>query len=139
MIEYIALMILVRVSSVQDVGVQELANLLRLSGAFMTSTVNGLVEKGLVTKSPHPVDGRRICLRATARGVDVMAGLGPMQRQVNDVAFGLLSAVEFRQFCDLVQRLIKSAEQATALQEYLLKSRDKYPARPERAARSRVA
>ena len=138
-IEYIALMILVRVSSVQDVGVQELANLLRLSGAFMTSTVNGLVEKGLVTKSPHPVDGRRICLRATARGADVMAGLGPMQRQVNDVAFGSLSAVEFRQLCDLVQRLIKSAEQATALQEYLLKSRDKYPARPERAARSRVA
>ncbi len=138
-IEHISLMILVRVSSVQDIGVQELANLLRLSGAFMTSTVNGLVEKGLVTKSPHPVDGRRICLRATERAIHLLAELGPVQRQVNDVAFGSLSAAEFRQLCDLVQRLLGSAEQATALQEYLLKKRDKESARPERSGRPRVA
>lgn len=121
-IEHIALMILTRVSSVQDIGVQELANLLRLSGAFMTSTVNGLVEKGLVTKSPHPVDGRRICLRSTDRALKLLGQLGPVQRQVNDAAFGSLSAAEFRQLCDLIQRLNGSAAQAKSLQDYLLKS-----------------
>lgn len=138
-IEHISLMILTRVSSVQDLGVQELANTLRLSGAFMTSTVNGLVEKGLVTKSPHPVDGRRICLRSTEKALKLLGQLGPVQRQVNDVAFGSLSAAEFRQLCDLVQRLIGSAEQAKSLQDYLLKSREKESARSERSGRSKVA
>jgi len=138
-VEHISLMILTRVSSVQDLGVQELANILRLSGAFMTSTVNGLVEKGLVTKSPHPVDGRRICLRSTEKALKLLAQLGPVQRQVNDVAFGSLSAAEFRQLCDLVQRLIGSAEQAKSLQEYLLKSQEKESVRPERSGRSKVA
>jgi DNA-binding MarR family transcriptional regulator len=138
-IEHISLMVLTRVSSVQDIGVQELANLLRLSGAFMTSTVNGLVEKGLVTKSPHPVDGRRICLRSTERALTLLGELGPVQRQVNDAAFGSLSAAEFRQLCDLVQRLNGSVEQAKSLQDYLLKSQGKQRARAERSGRSKVA
>jgi DNA-binding MarR family transcriptional regulator len=138
-IEHISLMVLTRVSSVQDIGVQELANLLRLSGAFMTSTVNGLVEKGLVTKSPHPVDGRRICLRSTERALKLLGELGPVQRQVNDAAFGSLSAAEFRQLCDLVQRLNGSVEQAKSLQDYLLKSQAMEPARTDRSGRSKVA
>lgn len=132
-------MVLTRVSSVQDIGVQELANLLRLSGTFMTSTVNGLVEKGLVTKSPHPVDGRRICLRSTERALKLLGELGPVQRQVNDAAFGSLSAAEFRQLCDLVQRLNASTEQAKSLQNYLLKSQEKEAGRTQRSGRSKVA
>ena len=121
-LEYIALMTLVRVSSGQEIGVQELAGLLRLSGAFVTSTVNRLVEMGLVTKSPHPVDGRRVRLRPTEQAIELLAEIGPMQRQVNDVAFGSLTASEFRQFCDIVHRLIESSERATALQDYLMKA-----------------
>ncbi len=121
-LEYLALTTLARVSATQDIGVQELAGLLRLSGAFVTSTVNRLVEMDLVTKSPHPVDGRRICLRPTAQATELLTELGPIQRQVNDVAFGGLSATEFRQLCDLVRRLIDSTERAMALQDYLMKA-----------------
>ena len=138
-LEYIALMTLVRVSSVQDIGVQELAGLLRLSGAFVTSTVNRLVEMGLVTKSPHPVDGRRICLRPTEQAVELLAELGPMQRQVNDVAFGSLSAAEFRQLCDLIQRVLESTERAMALQDYLMKSEGPGESRSSKPGRRRAA
>ena len=138
-LEYIALMTLVRVSSVQDIGVQELASLLRLSGAFITSTVNRLVEMGLVTKSPHPVDGRRICLRPTEQAIALLAELGPMQRQVNDVAFGSLTATEFRQLYELVQRLLESTEKAMALQDYLMKAEGQGETRSPRAGRRRAA
>jgi len=138
-LEYIALMTLVRVSPVLDIGVQELAGLLRLSGAFVTSTVNRLVEMGLVTKSPHPVDGRRICLRPTEQAVELLGELGPMQRQVNDVAFGSLSAAEFRQFCELVQRVIESTERAMALQDYLMKAEGLGEARAAKPGRRRAA
>jgi DNA-binding MarR family transcriptional regulator len=121
-LEHVVLTLLARVVPATDVGVQELADMLRLSGAFMTSTVNGLVDKGVVSKSPHPVDGRRICLRVTPRGLDLLANLAPLQRQVNDLAFGELSATEFRQLCDLVERLLDSVEQAGALQDFLLRS-----------------
>lgn len=121
-LEHVVLNLLARTVPATDVGVQELAHMLRLSGAFMTSTVNGLVDKGAVSKSPHPVDGRRICLRVTPRGLDLLAGLAPLQRQLNDLAFGGLSASEFRQLCDLVARLLDSVEQAGALQDFLLRS-----------------
>lgn len=138
-LEYIALMTLLRVSSVQDIGVQELAGLLRLSGAFVTSTVNRLVEMGLVTKSPHPIDGRRICLRPTEQAIELLAELGPMQRQVNDVAFGSLTAVEFKQFCDLMNRVIESTERAMALQDYLMKAEGLGETRGPKAGRRRAA
>ncbi len=138
-LEYIALMTLVRVSSTQDIGVQELAGLLRLSGAFVTSTVNRLVEMGLVTKSPHPVDGRRICLRPTEQAVELLSELGPMQRQVNDVAFGSLTAAEFHQLCDLVQRVLESTERAMALQDYLMKAEGQGEGKSPKSGRRRAA
>jgi DNA-binding MarR family transcriptional regulator len=116
------LTLLARVAAGTNIGIQDLADKLGLSGAFMTSTVNGLVEKGIVSKSAHPVDGRRICLRLTPHALDLLAHLAPLQRQVNDLAFGPLSALEFRQLCDLVDRLLASIEQADALQDFLLKS-----------------
>ena len=73
--------------------------------------------------------------------------LDPIDR-ILEVLFGLimvltftgsLSAAEFRQLCELVQRLIGSAEQAKSLQEYLLKSQDKEPPRTEKPSRSKVA
>lgn len=128
-LEHVVLALLARVVPATDIGVQELADMLRLSGAFMTSTVNGLVEKGVVSKSPHPVDGRRICLRVTHRGLELLEHLAPLQRQVNDLAFGSLSAAEFRQLCDLVDRLLGSTEQAGALQDFLLKSSFRKPGR----------
>jgi DNA-binding MarR family transcriptional regulator len=122
-IEYGALLALARLPK-GEIGVQELADRLRLSGAFTTSTVNVLVEKGLVGKAPHPSDKRRVLLSVTERGVALLGRFAPMRQQVNDVAFEALTAPQFHQFCDMINRLTQSTERALALQEYLLKGDD---------------
>ncbi len=136
-IEYIALMTLSRHSD-GEIGVQELADRLRLSGAFTTSTVNVLVDKGLVAKTAHPTDKRRVRLAVTARGEELLGRFAPMQRQVNDVAFEPLTSTQFQQFCDTIGRLTQSAERATALQEYLLKAEGR-PDRRSEGGRRRAA
>jgi DNA-binding MarR family transcriptional regulator len=120
-IEYGALLTLSRLPG-GEVGVQELADRLRLSGAFTTSTVNALVDKGLVAKASHPTDKRRVRLAVTARGGELLARFAPMRRQVNDVAFEPLTATQFHQFCEILSRLTESTERAMALQDYLLKA-----------------
>ncbi len=129
-IEYGALLTLARLAK-GEIGVQELADRLRLSGAFTTSTVNALVEKGLVGKSPHPNDKRRVLLSVTERGSALLARFAPLRRQVNDVAFEPLTASQFHQFCDLIGRLAVSTERALALQEYLLKAQEGHSVRSE--------
>lgn len=136
-LEYTALATLARVSPRQEIGVQELAGMLRLSGAFVTSVVNRLVDMGLVTKSPHPVDRRRIRLRPTDQAIGLLTEIGPLQRQVNDIAFESLTAAEFRQLCELVQRLIGSTEGAMAFQDYLTKAQPPLDARASKAASRR--
>ncbi|MFC6359712.1 MarR family transcriptional regulator [Luteococcus peritonei] len=44
----------------------------RVSTPSMTRTVNGLVELGLVTKQPHPDDGRQLLVVPTAEGERVV-------------------------------------------------------------------
>ena len=95
---------------------------LHLSGAFTTVITNKLLQKGLIEKAGHPVDKRRLCLSVTARGRDMLEGLAPIQRQVNDVEFGCLSGKEFASLVDMVERLVISSEQAMALQRYLSES-----------------
>ena len=128
-IEYGALLTLARLPR-GEIGVQELADRLRLSGAFTTSTVNVLVDKGLVGKAPHPGDKRRVLLSVTDRGAALLTRFGPMRRQVNDVAFEPLTATQFHQFADLIDRLKASTERALALQDYLLKAEDGRGGRP---------
>ena len=43
----------------------QLTDRLRLSGAFITNEVNKLVSDGLIEKSTHPSDGRRVQLAVT--------------------------------------------------------------------------
>jgi hypothetical protein len=63
-----------------------------------------------------------LCLTVTARGRDLLERLAPIQRQVNDVQFGCLSAKEFTSLVDMIERLVTSSEQAMALQRYLSES-----------------
>jgi hypothetical protein len=69
--------------------------------------------------------------------------LAPIQRQVNDVQFGCLTAKEFALLVDMIERLVKSSEQAMALQRYLSESSAKPNITkldvPPRSARKRGA
>ena len=121
-IEYTMLISIGHLSADGNVSVKDVADHLHLSGAFTTVITNKLLQKGLIEKAGHPVDKRRLCLSVTARGRDMLERLAPIQRQVNDVEFGCLSAKEFTSLVDMVERLVTSSEQAMALQRYLSES-----------------
>ncbi len=121
-IEYTMLISIGHLSANGNVSVKDVADHLHLSGAFTTVITNKLLQKGLIEKAGHPVDKRRLCLSITARGRDMLEGLAPVQRQVNDVEFACLNAKEFALLVDMVERLVKSSEQAMALQRYLSES-----------------
>lgn len=50
----------------------ELADVEKVSPPSMTRTVNGLVERGYVSRSPHPSDGRQVVLTLTDLGRQVL-------------------------------------------------------------------
>jgi MarR family transcriptional regulator, organic hydroperoxide resistance regulator len=121
-IEYTMLISIGHLSAEGNVSVKDVADHLHLSGAFTTVITNKLLQKRLIEKAGHPVDRRRLCLTVTARGREMLERLAPIQRQVNDVQFGCLTAREFTLLVDMIERLVKSSEQAMALQRYLSES-----------------
>jgi MarR family transcriptional regulator, organic hydroperoxide resistance regulator len=118
-IEYTTLISIRHLAAESDVSVRDVAAHLHLSGAFTTTITNKLLAKGLIEKAPHPVDKRRLLLTLTSRGDELLHYLAPTQTQVNNVEFGCLSAKEFHQLLDMVERLVTSSDQAVALQRYL--------------------
>jgi DNA-binding MarR family transcriptional regulator len=128
-VEYSVLMAVRHLGAAGDVSVGALAAHLHLSGAFVTTVSNKLQQAGLLDKLVDPADRRRLRLCVTAAGKARLAGLGAMQRQVNDVQFGCLDADEFHTLLATVDRLLESSDRAIALQRYLR------PAIPPRADR----
>lgn len=124
-IEYTTLISIRHLSAMGDVHVRAVADHLHLSGAFVTTVTNKLETKGLITKTSHPGDRRRISLVVTSHGAELLERLAPTQQQINDVQFGCLSAKEFQQLLDMVQRLVDSSDRAIALQRYLAESKVK--------------
>lgn len=107
------IMIAIKNSTLDEpMGINQVATLLRLSGAFITNEVNKLVSDGLVEKSTHPTDGRRVQLNATGRGIALLARLAAIQRPVNDALFGTLTREEFKLLSQLLGRLAADGDRA---------------------------
>ncbi|HEX9466102.1 MAG TPA: MarR family winged helix-turn-helix transcriptional regulator [Alphaproteobacteria bacterium] len=121
--EYTILISIAHLSTDADVSVKVVADHLHLSGAFITTIVGSLVRKRLVHKGIDPHDRRRVRLTVSEKGYGLLARLGPVQRQVNNAEFECLSAPEFRQLLDLMQRLIAGSDRAIALQQRLTAKR----------------
>lgn len=118
-IEYTFLVSIHHLEDEGDVSVKQLADHLHLSGPFATTMVGKLIRQNLITKETDPSDRRRVCLRVTEQGHQLLARLAPTQRQVNDVQFGSLSTQDFHYLLTLLERLLESSDQALALQQYL--------------------
>jgi DNA-binding MarR family transcriptional regulator len=101
-----------------DVSVNRIAEHLYLSGAFVTTVTNKLLQRKLIHKTPDPNDRRRVRLEISEKGWALLAELAPVQRQVNDVQFDCLSATEFKQLSKMIDRLIDSSNRALRLQAY---------------------
>ncbi len=118
-IEYTVLISIAHLAQGGDVSVSAVAQHLRLSGAFITNVCKRLVSLGLIDKATDDRDRRRLVLTVTAEGRLRLERLAPTQRQINDEEFGCLSAKEFANLLDVVDRLVDSAEKAVALQRYV--------------------
>jgi DNA-binding MarR family transcriptional regulator len=102
-----------------DVSVTRIARHLHLSGAFVTVETGKLIKLGLLTKQTDPKDRRRVCLRVTRKGFDLLDSLAPTQRRVNDVLFEPVDSEQFPALRSLVDRMVKSGDRAVALLDYL--------------------
>lgn len=124
-IEYTVLISIGHLSAQEgDVSVNRIADHLYLSGAFVTKITNQLLNRGLIHKTQDPNDRRRVRLEISPEGWRKLAELAPVQRKVNDVQFDCLSAAEFKQLSNLVDRLIESSDRALRLQAYYAEGRD---------------
>lgn len=103
----------------EPMGINQIAARLQLSGAFITNEVNKLVSDGLIEKSTHPSDGRRVQLSVTNQGVSRLTRLAAFQRPINDALFGMLTRDEFRLLTQLLARLAANGDGAVKLAEHI--------------------
>lgn len=118
-IQYTILISVSHLQGTRGVGVKALAAHLALSGAFVTIEVGKLVKLDLIDKRTNPEDRRRVLLAVTEKGLDLLSGLAPVQREVNDVLFEFLTSEDFEKLSDLAGGLVKSSDRAALLSEYL--------------------
>lgn len=117
--QYLILIVIKNSTAKEPMGVNQVAERLYLSGAFVTNEINKLVSDGLIEKSPHPGDGRRVQLALTQHGVDQLISLAALQRPVNDALFGVLTREEFKVLSQLLSRLAANADSALKLAEHV--------------------
>jgi DNA-binding MarR family transcriptional regulator len=117
--QYLILIAIKNSTADEPMGVNQVAERLYLSGAFVTNEVGKLVSDGLIEKTAHPSDGRRVQLALTEHGVSQLIRLAALQRPVNDALFGMLTREEFKVLSQLLSRLASSADSALKLAEHV--------------------
>ena len=118
--QYTILMSIARLADrSSNLGVNELARHLHLSGAFVTIEVNNLVNEGLVSKIANPDDRRRVVLSLTAEGQSKLNQLGQVQQPANDSLFGDLSRAEFLALRKIMAKLAGTGPSTLALINFL--------------------
>jgi MarR family transcriptional regulator, organic hydroperoxide resistance regulator len=118
-IQYTILISIRHLQNEGDVTVGAVADHLHLSGAFITLETGKLVRLGLITKIQDVRDRRRVCLRVTRRGRDLLQRLAPIQARVNDALFDFLTGEQFRAVAAMMGRVVGCGDRALALLEYL--------------------
>jgi len=94
------------------VGVNQVAEHLHFSGAFITIEVNKLVAAGLLDKETNSEDRRRVVLRITDKARALLNELAPVQRPVNDRLFDCYSAGDFERVRKLLSKMVDAADDA---------------------------
>jgi DNA-binding MarR family transcriptional regulator len=120
--QYMALIVISRADPKLEIGVSQVASQLHLSSAFVTIEVNQLVRDGLVKKTPHSSDRRRVRLTVTSLGYEKLERLAAVQRPVNDALFGTLGRHDFEHLAEVMTRLAKNGPQAIHLADHLVAS-----------------
>jgi MarR family transcriptional regulator, organic hydroperoxide resistance regulator len=117
--QYLILIAIKNSTTEEPMGINQVAERLYLSGAFVTNEVNKLVADRLIEKRTHPDDGRRVQLALTQHGVNRLIRLAALQRPVNDEFFGMLTREEFKTLSQLLSRLAANGDRAVKLAEHV--------------------
>lgn len=125
-IQYTILQSIRHLSQRQAVNVRDVAEHLRLSGSFITAETTKLQDMGLLEKKQASDDRRRVSLRVTRKGMQIFDDLAPMQRTVNDVQFGGITAPQFHELVSIVDHMIGTSQDALTLLHYLKGSDPRY-------------
>jgi|SRR4051812_2366521 DNA-binding MarR family transcriptional regulator len=126
--QYTVLIAIAHLSGIDEkVGVNQVAEHLHFSGAFITIEINKLVAGGLVEKETDKEDRRRVVLTITAKARALLNELAPVQRPVNDVLFRAMTAADFERTRKLMSDMVDAADEAIRMLDY---SARKGPAKP---------
>lgn len=117
-------------SATGGLTVNEAAERLHCSGAFVTTETGKLCRAGLVLRKRDPEDARRVRLILSALCERRFRDIAPVQRSLNDALFASLTARQFRVFGEAFQELVNSGDRAVALAE----SQSKQSASPAKQA-----
>jgi MarR family transcriptional regulator, organic hydroperoxide resistance regulator len=118
-VQYSLIRSIAHLSKGGEVTVNQLAEHLHLSGAFVTVETNKLKKLGLINKTAHPDDKRKIRLTMTTAGNRLLNELLPIQQRINDVLFEGVTRSEFKVLCSVVDRLVNNGDRATLDLEHL--------------------
>lgn len=76
-----------------------------VSRGTTTGVLDSLEGKGLITREPHPVDGRSLLVDLTVAGRDLLARVVPDVRIAERVVLAHLSAQDQARLADILDRL----------------------------------
>jgi DNA-binding MarR family transcriptional regulator len=99
------------------IAMRDLAEQFRCDASYITGLVDGLEERGLAIRQPHPTDRRVKTVVLTDKGREVTADLR-VRRSVPPPAFAALSADEQRTLRDLLRR-VTAADASLTAREHL--------------------
>jgi len=96
----------------QDRGViaRELAEMSGTTPASVASLLQGLEDRGLLTRTPSPDDSRVKLLTVTAAGSRLIEGFDVEMRAAQERMFASLSPAEQDQLLDLLERVIRDGD-----------------------------
>jgi DNA-binding MarR family transcriptional regulator len=102
--------------------VNEAAERLHCSGAFVTTEAGKLRRAGLVVRNRDSTDARRVRLTVAPLCERRFREIAPLQRQLNDELFASLTARQFQTLREVFPKLADDGDRAIALAEFQVKN-----------------
>jgi DNA-binding MarR family transcriptional regulator len=115
--QYSVLVAIAQFQGADGVSVGKVAEVLHVSGAFITAETRQLERLGLVIKAINPRDRRGVLLRLTPNGARQMIAISPAIMAINDKFFAPFTRTTFRAFAHSAARLVNSSREVTELVE----------------------
>lgn len=107
--QYSVLVAIAQFQGADGVRVGKVAQVLHVSGAFITAETRQLERLGLVIKAINPRDRRGVLLRLTPKGERQIIAISPAIIAINDKFFAPLSHTAFRRFAHAAAQLVTSS------------------------------